>query len=91
MKSKIKPKEVLVNLPVALLFDTVEEIANFASNINTILSGKVRLKTEELGSLGDKYVGLFYLNRNDEYFEIRNAFVKLIEDELIQKHTEECL
>lgn len=91
MKNKIKPKEVLVNLPVVLLFNSPEEIANFASNINQILFGKTRLKTEELGELGGQYVGLFYLNRNDEYFEIRKAFVKLIEEELIQKHIEKTL
>lgn len=83
---KVKPKEVLVNLPVALLFEESWEIDSFAANINTILHGKVKVKLEELGMLGGKHVGLFYLQRNDEYFEIRNEFVRLIEEEIIADH-----
>lgn len=83
---KVKPKEVLINLPVALLFDQPWEIASFAANVNTILHGKTRLKVEELGELGGRSVGLFYLNRNDEYHEIRGEFVRLIEEELIANH-----
>lgn len=80
---KVKPKEVMVNLPVALLFDESWEIISFAANINTILHGKVKLKVEELGSLGGRHVGLFYLDRNSEYHEIRDEFVRLIEQEEI--------
>lgn len=83
---KVKPKEVLVNLPVALLFDEPWEIISFAANINTILHGKVKLKVEELGSLGGRHVGLFYLDRNAEYHEIRDEFVRLIEQEEITSH-----
>ena len=78
---KIKPKEILVNLPVALLFNEPWEVASFASNINTILHGKVRLKAEELGVLGNRFVGLFYLQRNNEYHQIRDEFLRLIEEE----------
>lgn len=78
---KIKPKEVLLNLPVALLFDESWEISSFAANINTILHGKVRLKAEELGTLGGRHVGLFYLQRNNESQEIHDEFVRLIEEE----------
>ena len=81
---KIKPKEVLLNLPVALLFDAPWEIASFAANINAILHGKVRLKAEELGSLGGRHVGLFYLQRNNESQEIHDAFRRLIEQEEIE-------
>ena len=83
---KVKPKEVLVNLPVALLFDEPWEIISFAANINTILHGKVKLKVEELGSLGGRHVGIFYLDRNAEYHEIRDEFVRLIEQEEITQH-----
>lgn len=83
---KIKPKEVLLNLPVALLFDEPWEIASFAANINTILHGKVRLKAEELGVLGGRHVGLFYLQRNNESQEIHDEFIRLIEEELIEAH-----
>ena len=85
---KVKPKEVLLNLPVALLFDEPWEIASFAANINTILHGKVRLKAEELGSLGGRYVGLFYLQRNNESQEIHDEFIRLIEEEQMGTHAQ---
>jgi len=81
---KVKPKEVLVNLPVALLFDEPWEVASFAANINAILHGKVRLKAEELGTLGGRHVGLFYLQRNNESQEIHDEFMRLIEEEEIE-------
>ena len=84
---KVKPKEVMVNLPVALLFDESWEIISFAANINTILHGKVKLKVEELGTLGGRHVGIFYLDRNSEYHEIRDEFVRLIEQEEIVNHS----
>lgn len=83
---KVKPKEVLVNLPVALLFDESWEIVSFAANVNTILHGKVKLKVEELGVLGGRTVGIFYLERNNEYHEIRDEFVRLIEQEEVTQH-----
>ena len=78
---KVKPKEVLLNLPVALLFDESWEIQSFAANINTVLHGKVRLKTEELGMLGGRQVGLFYLQRDLESQQIHDEFIRLIEEE----------
>jgi len=78
---RVKPKEVLLNLPVALLFDEPSEVGAFAANVNAILHGKVRLKAEELGTLGGKHVGLFYLQRNLESQEIHDEFVRLIEEE----------
>ena len=83
---KVKPKEVLLDLPVALLFDEPWEIASFAANINTILHGKVRLKAEDLGTLGGRYVGLFYLQRNNEFQLIHDEFRRLIEEEEIAQH-----
>lgn len=83
---KVKPKEVMVNLPVALLFDEPWEVISFAANINTILHGKVKLKVEELGALGGRTVGLFYLDRNDEYHQIRDEFMRLIEQEEYVSH-----
>jgi hypothetical protein len=87
----IKPKEALLNLPIALLFDQSEKISSFAANINTILHGKVRLKAEELGTLGGQYVGIFYLQRNNEYQQIYDEFIRLIEEEQINNHTVEEL
>lgn len=73
---KIKPKSVLVNLPIYVLFDTADELPQFAANINTILHGKVRLKYEEMGKHDSRFVGLFYLDRGPDYDNLRE-FVKL--------------
>lgn len=78
---KVKPKEVLINVPVVLLFDSEDEAAKFASSLNTIMHGKVKLKYDNLGLLGDKEVVIFYLQRNDEYHMLRDEFVDLIEQE----------
>lgn len=78
---KAKPKDIQVNLPAAHLFNNEEEMAVFASTINTIIHGKVKVKYEELGQLGGQYVGLFYLQRNKESQELRDDFMVLINQE----------
>jgi hypothetical protein len=78
---KVKPKEVLLNLPIALLFDTQDEADIFASNINTLINGKVKVKMDNVGILGEKHVTIYYLQRNDEYSEIRDEFLRMIEQE----------
>lgn len=83
---KVKPKEVLLNLPTVIMFADYHEIPSFASNINQVLHGKVKVKYEELGQLGGQYVGLFYLQRNDEFDELRTSFVQMIErEEMVPK------
>jgi hypothetical protein len=81
----IKPKEIFVNLPIALTFENADGILAFVSNINTIIHGKVKVKCEELGSLGGKHVGIFYIQRNGEYQELRNSFMELIENEEMEQ------
>ena len=78
---KIKPKEILVNLPAAHLFQSEDEMASFASAINTIIFGKSKIKYEALGLLGGQYVGLFYIQRNLESQQIHDEFIRLIEQE----------
>lgn len=78
---KVKPKEVLLNLPITLMFRDYHEIPAFAENINQLIHGKVKIKCEELGCLGGQYVGLFYLQRNDEFTEMRRTFKEMIEQE----------
>lgn len=78
---KVKPKEIMVNLPVALMFDSEDKIAEFASSINTIIHGKVKVKCESIGKLQDQYIGLFYLQRNNESQELRDRFTQMIDDE----------
>lgn len=78
---KVKPKEIMVNLPIVLLFEREEEIPLYANAINSIIYGKLRLKYEELGVLGDKHVGLFYIHRTPEYQELRDEFINLIDIE----------
>lgn len=75
---KLKPKDIQVNLPIALLFDQENEINNFATSVNMIVHGKVKLKSENLGKLGNKFVGLFYMQRNNESQSIREEFLRLI-------------
>lgn len=77
----IKPKEILVNLPAVHLFDHENDMAEFASAINTIIFGKVKVKYELLGLLGGQSVGLFYLQRNNESQELHDEFMRLIEAE----------
>jgi hypothetical protein len=77
----IKPKEIFVNLPIVLTFDDADGILAFVSNINTIVHGKVKVKCEDLGNLGGKHVGIFYLQRNGEYQDLRESFIELIENE----------
>jgi hypothetical protein len=78
---KIKPKEVLLNLPITLMFRDYHEIPAFAENINQLINGRIKLKYEELGCLGGQYVGLFYLKRDPEFSELREEFTKMIEEE----------
>lgn len=78
---KVKPKEIMVVLPAAHLFQSEEEMAQFASAINTIIHGKVKIKYEMLGQLGGQCVGLFYIQRNNESQLIHDEFRRLIEQE----------
>jgi ABC-type molybdate transport system ATPase subunit len=81
---KVKPKEIMVNLPVVLLMDSEDEVGQFASNVNTIIHGKVKLKTDILGLLGEKIVAIFYLQRNNEYQDLREEFRVMIEQDEIR-------
>lgn len=83
---KVKPKETLLNLPIVIMFGDYHEIPNFASNINQLVHGKVKVKYEELGMLGGQYVGLFYFQRNDEFEEMRTSFKQMIEKEEIDTY-----
>jgi hypothetical protein len=83
---KVKPKEVMVNLPIVLLFNNEDDIPELASNFNTFLHGKVRLKYDVLGVLNGQFVGLFYLQRNDEFHHLRDRFIELIEQYEVNLH-----
>ena len=76
----------MVNLPIVLMFDDEDEVLKFASNINTIINGKVKIKYELLGMLNNQHVGIFYLQRHDEFSQLREQFVKMIENEEILEH-----
>jgi len=82
---RVKPKEVMLNLPIVLLFGDYHELPEFAANINQLIHGKVKMKYEELGTLGGKYVGIFYLQRNDEFAELRQEFKTMIEAEEMEE------
>ena len=84
---RVKPKEIMVVLPAAHLFQSEEEMAQFASAINTIIHGKVKIKYEMLGQLGGQCVGLFYIQRNNESQLIHDEFRRLIEQEEMNAHS----
>ena len=86
---KVKPKKIMVNLPIVLMFDDEEGISKFASNINTLIHGKVKVKCETLGMLNNQYVGIFYLQRHDEFSQLREQFVSMIENEEVLNHNRE--
>ena len=75
---KVKPKEVLLNVPAVLTFDSEDEIPELAAGMNNLLHGKIKLKCETLGILAGRYVGIFYLQRNDEFSELRESFINMI-------------
>lgn len=75
---KVKPKEVMVNLPSVHLFTHEGEDAALAGGFNTFIHGKVHLKYEHLGMLGGQHVSIFYLQRNNEFTELREQFMDLI-------------
>jgi hypothetical protein len=83
---KVKPKEAMLNIPIVLLFNNADEIPELASNANVFIHGKVKIRYEELGSLNGQFVAIFYIQRNDEYHEIRSEFVRLIEEDEIRLH-----
>lgn len=78
---KVKPKEIAVNLPAVHLFVTEDEIPALAAAINTIIHGKVKIKYEALGVLGGQFVGLFYVQRNNESQQLHDEFMELINEE----------
>lgn len=78
---KFKPKEIMVNLPTVLTFTAEDEIVMMAATFNTFVHGKVKMKYEVLGTLGGQYIGLFYIQRNNESQQLRDEFINLINEE----------
>jgi len=74
----VKSKSVLIDLPSVKFFDDKDEIVYFAKVINQFIHGKIKVKCEFLGSIGEKYVGLFYLKRNFESGELKDDVMKMI-------------
>jgi hypothetical protein len=85
-KMKIKPKDIMVTVPAVHLFTHEGEDAVLASGFNTFVHGKVHMKYECLGTLGGQYVSIFYLQRNNEFSELREQFMSAILQEEESKH-----
>lgn len=83
---KFKPKEIMVNLPTVLTFQTEDEIVEMASAFNNFVHGKVKMKYEVLGELGGQHVGLFYIQRNTESQQLRDEFMVAINAEEEANH-----
>lgn len=79
---KIKPKEVLVNLPCHFEFLHEDECAQMAANINAILHGRTRVKYDVMGTRGDLLICILYTERNREYLEYREFIEWLVDPEL---------
>lgn len=77
---KVKPKKLLCNLPIYVLFDREDDISLFAANINTILHGKQKLKYEIPGTHAGQLIGLFYIDRTPEYQELRDFVLEYMAD-----------
>ncbi len=78
MNINIKPKDIRVNLPIVLGFDSADGAAEFTSHINTIVHGKVKIKYDYLGDLAGQFMHIIYLQRNIEYNELREEFMDMI-------------
>lgn len=78
---KVKPKEILVDLPSIIPFDSIDETNQFVASINSIIHGKVKLKFQDLGKLNDKHMCIVYLQRNIEYQKLYDSFRQLIDSE----------
>jgi hypothetical protein len=83
---KVKPKDVMITVPAVHLLANEDDDAQLAANFNTFIHGKVHLKYEFLGYLGGQRVSIFYLQRNDEFAQLREEFMRLIEEEQIANH-----
>jgi hypothetical protein len=77
----MKPKEILVDLPAVHIFSTEDEISALAAAANTFVHGKVKIKCETIGILGGQFVGLFYIQRNEESQFLRDSFIQAINKE----------
>jgi hypothetical protein len=85
---KFKPKEVMVNLPTVLTFQAENEIAPTAAAFNAFIHGKVKMKYEVLGVLGNQYVVLFYMQRNNESQQLHDEFIEMINAEEEQRFSQ---
>ena len=83
---KFKPKEMMVNLPTVLTYTHEGEDAQMATNFNTFVHGKVHMKYEYLGTLGGQHVSIFYIQRNDEFSQMREEFMSAILQEEESNH-----
>jgi len=77
----MKPKEILVDLPAVHIFSTEDEISALAAAANIFVHGKVKIKCETVGILGGQFVGLFYIQRNEESQFLRDSFIQAINKE----------
>jgi hypothetical protein len=77
---KVKPKKLLIDLPIYVLFDEEDDIVRFAANVNTILHGKKKVKYEVLGTHARQIIGLFYIDRTPEYQELREFVLQYLAD-----------
>lgn len=73
---KVKPKQVLVNVPVILTFYDYHEIRHVEDYFNEVFSGKNKIKSEELQSCNEEYAAIFYFKKDKEYTQLVKEYAK---------------
>ena len=62
--------------PIILMFADPNKIVEYAN--------ENKVKSENIGFLTDKFVGIFYLKKNDKYAELRKEYTQKIEYEELE-------
>lgn len=77
---KIKPKKVLINIPMILSFDDYHEIDHVKNFYNQLISNK-KIKSKELFSNNYGYSAIFYFKQDDEYKRLIKEYKQLNKEE----------
>jgi len=75
--------KINIKLPITISFIDYHEIPIFKDNINKIFKGIFKIKCEELGLLKGKYVGIFFIKKNDKFHVLKEKILSEIEKEFV--------
>ena len=74
MSVEIKSKYLLSKLPIVIHFKDYHEIPIFAKDVNLILDKDSRISCEEIGMDGMNYLGIFFIEKDDEYLSLKKEW-----------------